>query len=212
MRLAKFATHSLPRLGAAIANTERIMRLTTRFVLTLWTVFCACGAGEDGHTDPDCTVGSEGCACSTGGSCDGAMSCTSGVCTRSDSSSSENTSETTKNYARCIDCANDLCAAERKACGGDSDLLTFSVLTLQCMDECTTYSCSLGCAQEASSYRIQTKNLATCVMMKCESCSHLASGTDSGSGSNDACSRCTEACAGIPGCSCCAECGVACWN
>jgi hypothetical protein len=37
-------------------------------------------------------------------------------------------------------------------------------------------------------------------------------GSNSSAGSSDACSRCSDACSGIPGCSCCAECGGMCFN
>lgn len=42
--------------------------------------------------------------------------------------------------------------------------------------------------------------------------SSKSSGGGGSSGSNDACSRCSDACSGIPGCSCCAECGGLCFN
>lgn len=44
---------------------------------------------------------------------------------------------------------------------------------------------------------------------------YLSSNSSGGGGSSsggDACSRCSDACAGIPGCSCCAECGGFCFN
>lgn len=43
---------------------------------------------------------------------------------------------------------------------------------------------------------------------------YLSKSASSGStgGSNDACSSCSDACRGIPGCSCCKECGGFCFN
>jgi hypothetical protein len=83
-----------------------------------------------------------------------------------------------------------------------TDVVGWTVSPSTCSDTaCANYCCTSEGFPYAGSYWLD----------QVPSSSSGTGGTSSGGGS-DACSTCSDACAGIPGCSCCAECNVPCYN
>lgn len=56
------------------------------FALAALALSFSCAAGQDGDDPNECAIGSEGCACTQGGSCDGSLVCLSDLCVDPDGS------------------------------------------------------------------------------------------------------------------------------
>jgi hypothetical protein len=76
------------------------------------------GETTDTSTDDDCPIGSEGCACTLGGSCDMGLVCSEGICTPDPDADTTDTTTDTGDTACAMDMAFEILAVDASAFDG----------------------------------------------------------------------------------------------
>jgi hypothetical protein len=116
----------------------------------------------------------------------------------------------------CEACMESECEAQLSSC--DEDIFNPCNVLVSCVSDCNEGSpslsdldwCNRGC--ETFAISLEEQSFLICSKANCAEC-FGGSGTGRGGGGDpDACSTCVDACRGIPGCSCCSECGTGCFN